>query len=334
MGQGHGGIGRESESAYLAFKTQGVPLTTLVWRGNLTWQFSGPSVRPRTPRRLALVWSLLSGRNFPIRIPANSTLYLPQVLPFSPRQRGGKNIVRLHDLFPITNPDWFTKHTSVLFQFALKRLVETGAEFIPTSHTSEAILMQHYPQARSLGVLHCYIPPLENCSPCGFCEGCRLVLPSFYFLAVGTVEPRKNYSLLVKIAQDLINSKIVVVGRFGWKSKRDLKALQSNKNIIYVGKVCDGSLAGLYQNARAFISTSINEGFNIPAQEAKHFGTPLVLSDIPVHRELHSEQMLLSIHDSAEWVTALNSTKFEKKYFPIPTFKAYSERMVSIINIE
>jgi hypothetical protein len=59
----------------------------------------------------------------------------------------------------------------------------------------------------------------------------------------------------------------------------------------------------LYKDSLAFISTSKDEGFNIPAYEAKQLGKPLYLRDIDVHHEFHesyakffsSEEELLNL---------------------------------------
>ena len=42
----------------------------------------------------------------------------------------------------------------------------------------------------------------------------------------------------------------------------------------------------------ALLSASIEEGFDYPVLEAKAEGIPTLISDIPVHREFHSESSL------------------------------------------
>jgi len=85
----------------------------------------------------------------------------------------------------------------------------------------------------------------------------------------------------------------VIVGRKGWKSRKIIAAITAatrNSNVFWLKNVCDGSLNVLYQNAQAFISSSLDEGFNLPALEARaNFRLPLILSDIPVHQEYHSD---------------------------------------------
>ena len=55
--------------------------------------------------------------------------------------------------------------------------------------------------------------------------------------------------------------------------------------VLLPGFVSDEALACLYAGALAFVSPSKDEGFGLPAVEAAVAGTPVVLSDIPAHRE-------------------------------------------------
>ena len=53
-----------------------------------------------------------------------------------------------------------------------------------------------------------------------------------------------------------------------------------------IGSVSDGELRWLYEHARAFLMLSLDEGFGLPLAEARYFGTPAVVSDLPVFHEV------------------------------------------------
>ncbi|WP_309611040.1 glycosyltransferase family 1 protein [Sphingomonas sp.] len=121
----------------------------------------------------------------------------------------------------------------------------------------------------------------------------RLCLPDDYLLAVGHFEPRKNYRRLVEAVGRLRTThperSLVIVGNDGG-SLSDLRtavgelgmadAVQLRQN------VADDELRLIYRNARLVLFPSTYEGFGIPVLEAMAAGRPLVVSDLPVFREL------------------------------------------------
>jgi glycosyltransferase involved in cell wall biosynthesis len=113
-----------------------------------------------------------------------------------------------------------------------------------------------------------------------------------YILALSTLEPRKNFQLLVstflRMKSDglLGNYKLLIVGKKGWKSKliMDLISNDHGVNIRYLDYVQDEYLPIIYSGADAFVYPSIYEGFGIPVLEARVCRTKIVTTDIP---ELH-----------------------------------------------
>ena len=96
------------------------------------------------------------------------------------------------------------------------------------------------------------------------------------------------------------NSELLIVGRYGWKQRKIRRKLQkcSKEKLVWLSDVCDGALRKLMNDASFFVSTSIDEGFNIPATEACVARTPLILSDIDIHRELHPNAMFFSLQNN------------------------------------
>lgn len=58
-----------------------------------------------------------------------------------------------------------------------------------------------------------------------------------------------------------------------------------NGRVVLPGFVADEVLARLYSGATLVVNPSLGEGFGLPAVEAAACGAPLVLSDLPAHRE-------------------------------------------------
>ena len=120
-----------------------------------------------------------------------------------------------------------------------------------------------------------------------------LGLPDEYLLAVGHFEPRKNYRRLVEAIGRLRAAhprlSLVIVGNDGG-SLSDLRtgigelgmadAVQLRQNVT------DDELRVIYRHSRLILFPSTYEGFGIPILEAMAAGRPLVVSDLPVFREL------------------------------------------------
>lgn len=104
-----------------------------------------------------------------------------------------------------------------------------------------------------------------------------------FLLFVGTLEPRKNLSFLVKLMPELINRlgiQLLIVGAKGWKDSSIYELVEKNpllkENIIFTGYVSENDLVGLYNMAECFVSTSLNEGFGMPQLEAIMCRCPVV----------------------------------------------------------
>jgi glycosyltransferase involved in cell wall biosynthesis len=121
-----------------------------------------------------------------------------------------------------------------------------------------------------------------------------------YILFVGNVEPRKNLVRLL-LAFDLLKSasglphELLVAGGSGWKRGPILAAWSAMRHrdaVRFLRYVPAEDLPALYARASLFVFPSLYEGFGIPPLEAMRCGTPVVVSDIPVHREVHGEAAL------------------------------------------
>lgn len=108
-----------------------------------------------------------------------------------------------------------------------------------------------------------------------------------YLLAVGTIEPRKNFESLAKayvLLPEEVQAKhpLVVVGKNGWGDEMS----KQSKHITFTGYVDDDKLIDLYRKARLFVLPSIYEGFGLPILEALSTNTPIACSNIPPFKDM------------------------------------------------
>ncbi len=146
-----------------------------------------------------------------------------------------------------------------------------------------------------------------------------------YFLSVGTIEPRKNYELLLEwwnkfMSKHPQNIHLVIVGKKGWNYRKILVEMKKSLNVLYLGNISEENLKYLYKNSLGYISLSKYEGFGLPVVEAAYFQKPLILSNIDVFSELcGSDEYLINNYESFEKVllSCIKKEGFYKKLIEI-----------------
>lgn len=109
-----------------------------------------------------------------------------------------------------------------------------------------------------------------------------------YALCVGTIEARKNHTLLYYVYKLAVRRgvelpKIVVVGRKGWRTE-DIYDLIKNDpetkdKFVLLESVSDDELSWLYENALFSVYPSFYEGWGLPIAESIAYGTPCISSN-------------------------------------------------------
>ncbi len=135
-----------------------------------------------------------------------------------------------------------------------------------------------------------------------------------YVISVGTLHPRKNFSLILKIIARRMaegwEGQVVVVGKPGWPDP----AFESMRRdpiwagrLILTGYVSDEIRGALLSQAEAFLFPSLYEGFGFPVLEAQACGVPVLCTPNGSLREVAGEGALfLPPDDPSPWVEALN----------------------------
>lgn len=121
-----------------------------------------------------------------------------------------------------------------------------------------------------------------------------------YFIHVGTLEPRKNLSFLVKAfsqaSKDGIDENLVIVGKKGWYYEDLFKLVEElnlENRVIFTGYAEEGDIPVLYSGATALTFPSLYEGFGFPPLEAMSCGTPVISSNTSSLPEVIGEAGIL-----------------------------------------
>jgi mannosyltransferase len=113
-----------------------------------------------------------------------------------------------------------------------------------------------------------------------------------YVLFVGRRNSYKNFSVVwqawARVRQRLGDQVRLVVAGPPVK-RREAAVLRwdgDDRSVAFLPAVSDATLRGLYEHAHGFVFPSKAEGFGLPSLEAMAAGTPVMVSELPVMREV------------------------------------------------
>lgn len=142
-----------------------------------------------------------------------------------------------------------------------------------------------------------------------------------YVLAVSSMNPSKNFSLVLDVARLMPDVEFIIAGGSNAKVFK-AAGLDVPQNARLIGYVSDEELMALYRHASVFVYPSLYEGFGIPPLEAMMCGCPVVVSDIEVFHEVYGDSVeYCGCHNISQWVEAL--TKIMNKKNVSSDFKNY-----------
>lgn len=112
-----------------------------------------------------------------------------------------------------------------------------------------------------------------------------------YFVALGTIEPRKRHDLLLDIWQEMGADApgLVIVGARGWNNAEvfdRLDRLDPDGPVQERANLPDGAVAALLQGSSGLLFPSEAEGYGLPLIEAAALGVPVLCRDLDVYLEV------------------------------------------------
>lgn len=192
-------------------------------------------------------------------------------------------VITLHDVAFIDHPEWFSKSFSLWYKFLIKRIVSKARRVITVSKFSQNRIHSVYKvPVNEINVIQNGVPS----------DMINLNLPKEkIIITAGSLDPRKNLDTIINgfIEANLSDWKLIIVG--GKNASFSNVDLVNHSNIEWTGYLERTKLIELYNRAVIYISASRYEGFGIPVLEAMKAGCRIMLSDIPVYRELYTDQV-------------------------------------------
>jgi len=207
------------------------------------------------------------------------------------RRAGCAFVPLIHDLIPVTHPEYARPGQA---EKHLRRITTTAAlaDGVIVNSAATAAALEPHLDGRSR-------PPSVLVAPLGI-DTLERAVPTTplepYFIALGTIEPRKNHLLLLHLWRELARvqgaatPRLLIIGKRGWENENIIDILERctalHGVVQEVGQLPDRMVAELMQGARALLFPSFAEGYGLPLAEALAMGVPAVCSDLPALREV------------------------------------------------
>ncbi|GJD95306.1 glycosyltransferase [Methylobacterium iners] len=207
---------------------------------------------------------------------------------------GNRCLTYIHDTFPLDRREDLNWKGRVYIAPSFALAMRLGRRFFVNSRTTGAALRAHCAPDALVALLR---PPArdvfglqQSAGPAPYRAGQPLRL-----LAIGTIEPRKDYAASVSIVAALnaggLPAELDIVGRLGWGRHPSLEP--PPPFVRCHGYLADDRLRGLAEECHLLLSTSKAEGLGLPLLEVQHGGLPVVAPDSPVFEEVLAGSGLL-----------------------------------------
>jgi glycosyltransferase involved in cell wall biosynthesis len=254
----------------------------------------------------------------------------------APVRAGPPSVLVLHDIFPLTRPDWYSPAFASWYRLLIPAITRRSTHVLTTSPASaRAIETRLDIDPAKISIVSQGLAPFDRPLPSREAEALpgRVSDLAPFVLAPGAGDRRKNTTfarhVLEEDARRFGASPVLVV--FGAASSRVLRrdpAVSPAGDHVTLGRVDDRSLHALYSGAAAVLCPAHDEGFGrvpleamacgAPCIVAEHDAAAAILADTPARRlpldvSLWAET-LQQVLESGERVTAAARDRLRRRW--------------------
>lgn len=226
------------------------------------------------------------------------------LMPMKIKNPFGKVIVTIHDIFPVTFPEGYSRLYQCYFRLNLHRTVRGVDAILYNSAATRTSLEQYDIRAAECASFISYI--VVDHLP-------RIpVADENYFLYIGNMEKRKGTDALLRAyclyREQGGQKELYLGGKIREPEIEDLlkECQQKTTGIHYLGYVDPEEKYRRYASCSAFVFPSRAEGFGIPMIEALYYGKPVIVSDLEIFDEIAGKAICKFQNGSSQQETERN----------------------------
>ncbi|WP_096786936.1 glycosyltransferase [Rhodobacter sp. CZR27] len=213
------------------------------------------------------------------------------------RAAGVRIAVFVHDVIPLDHPEFARAGVPAVFARKIAAVSAHADLVIHSTADARRRTEARLPRVPAGIVAPLGVGPLRP-DPTSLPPG--LPPPRPYFVALGTLEPRKNHALLLDV-WDALHARLpeadvpalLILGTRGWADPALFRRLDAGpwrgRTVFEWPGLGDGAVASLLAGAEALLFPSFAEGFGLPPVEAAALGVPVLSSPLPAIRETLSD---------------------------------------------
>ena len=180
-----------------------------------------------------------------------------------------------------------------------RMLLNRSDAVVTVSKTTKQLIAEHKLTKRPVHVV-----PNAADMPARLVQAVRTAPETKRLVYMGSFMPYKNVETLVRAAALLPEYELHLMSRVTAAERTRLAAVSPAARIVFHDGAGDDEYAEILASATALVTASLDEGFGIPLVESMTLGTPVVVSDIPIFREIGGDAALYFAPQSPEELAA------------------------------
>ena len=206
-----------------------------------------------------------------------------------------------------------------------QRLLLNRADAVATvSETTKQLMQQHRLTSKPIVIVGNAPDRAPSDAPAA-----RTMPAEHELVYMGSFMPYKNVETLARALHELPGYRLHLLSRISPGDRERFTALAPAHALVIHDGTSEADYLALLETATALVTTSLDEGFGLPLVEAMSLGTPVVVSDIPIFREIGGEAALYApatdpaavatairaLEDPAEWAARSTASRVQAARF-------------------